>query len=514
MNSSILRPLAAWASRSPDLQVVECGTDSLTWRQLASASDQVAARVAARGINPGDRIAVIGRPSIDWAVAALGIIKAGAIICPLNERSGPAEIDQALGTLEPAVVVAAEAFRALIDGVAGPAGVEVDDLATFVHDDDGPAGAPVPVCTRADDDPVAILSTSGSTGAPKGVVFTHRSLLNAFFEWSLQEPGFLRARSLNVSSMAFGAGLLNGFLGPLVLGGSLIFLPNWDAGVALRLIRDGKVTHLGATTIFYEQMAADPDFADADLSSLTVAFTGGNPVTTELIAAWSAKGIGLRQVYGLTESQSNTTVPSVEMAIEYPESVGLGGVLNTFALKNADGADCEPGEPGEIWISGPGLAAGYWQDAEQTEAAFGGGWLRTGDVAVRDDAGRLTIVGRLKDIIISGGINIYAAELERTIAELDGVLEVAVIGVADDEFGETPAALVRTSGELTAGDIIEHCLARLARYKAPRYVEFLESPLPRTVSMKIKKGDLRSTYADLPDRTSKVAVPGRTLQTS
>ena len=302
-----------------------------------------------------------------------------------------------------------------------------------------------------------------------------------------------------------------------MLGGSLIFLPNWDAGVALRLIRDSKVTHLGATTIFYEQMAADPDFADADLSSLTVAFTGGNPVTTELINAWSAKGIGLRQVYGLTESQSNVTVPPIELAIDHPESVGLGGVLNTFALKDADGNDCKPGEPGEIWISGPGLAAGYWRDPEQTEAAFGGGWLRTGDIAVRDDAGRLTIVGRLKDIIISGGINIYAAELERTIAELDAVLEVAVIGVADDEFGETPAALVRTSGDLTAEEIIEHCLGRLARYKAPRYVEFLDTPMPRTASMKIKKGDLRAEYENLPDRSSKVSVlaaADKELQTS
>ena len=512
MNSSILRPLAAWAVRHADAPVVECGAEALTWREFAVASDQVAAHVAARGINPGDRIGIIGRPSLDWAVAALGIIKAGAIICPLNERSAAAEISQAIERLEPRIIVAAEAFRQQIDAAAGSSDAVVDDLASFAHpaDDD----RPVPVCTRSDDDPVAILSTSGSTGTPKGVVYTHRSLLDAFFEWSLQAPGFLRARSLNVSSMAFGAGLLNGFLGPLVLGGSLIFLPNWDAGVALRLIRDSKVTHLGATTIFYEQMAADPEFADADLSSLTVAFTGGNPVTTELINAWSAKGIGLRQVYGLTESQSNVTVPPIEMAIDHPMSVGLGGVLNTFALKDADGNDCEPGEPGEIWISGPGIAAGYWRDPEQTEAAFGGGWLRTGDIAVRDEAGRLTIVGRLKDIIISGGINIYAAELERTIAELDAVLEVAVIGVADSEFGETPAALVRTSGDLTAEEVIEHCLAHLARYKAPRYVEFIDTPMPRTASMKIKKGDLRSAYADLPDRASKVTVPVQELQTS
>ncbi|MCG7632671.1 AMP-binding protein [Gordonia McavH-238-E] len=508
MNHDILRPLSAWVIRQPDSPVIECGGSTLTRRELHDRSERVAESLAAQGIQAGDRVAIIGRPSADWAVVAVGIIKTRAVLCPLNERNGPVELSQAIAALEPSLIVAAEAFRTAVDAV-----VADRDIATPVTDLEAVAldTAPSTPVTRenltvAGDAPVAILSTSGSTGSPKGVVFTHDSLTNAFFEWCLQEPGFMRVRSLNVSSMAFGAGLLNGFLAPLVLGGSAVFLRDWNPRVALSLIRDSGITHLGATTIFYEQMASDPEFTDADLSSLTVAFTGGNPVTTELIRAWAAKGIGLRQVYGLTESQSNATVPTVEMAIHHPDSVGLGGILNTFTVRNADGNECAAGEAGEIWISGPGLAAGYWRDEQQTSANFVDGWLRTGDVAERDEDGLLRIVGRIKDVIISGGINIYAAELERVILELDGVLEVAVIGVADAQFGEAPAVLLRAGGGLSAQDVVTHCRSRLARFKAPRYVEFVADPLPRTAGMKIDKAPLRSRYADLPSWATPVSA--------
>ncbi|EON32588.1 fatty-acid--CoA ligase [Gordonia terrae C-6] len=508
MNHDILRPLTAWVIRQPDSPVIECNGATLTRRELHERSEQVADAIAARGIQPGDRVAIIGRPSADWAVVAMGIIKTRAVLCPLNERNGPVELSQAITALEPSLIVTADAFRPAVDAIVADRDntTPVLDLDTVALDT-----APLVTPTRetpetTGDHPVAILSTSGSTGSPKGVVFTHDSLTNAFFEWCLQEPGFMRVRSLNVSSMAFGAGLLNGFLAPLVLGGSAVFLPDWDPRVALSLIRDSGIIHLGATTIFYEQMAADPAFADADLSSLTVAFTGGNPVTTELINSWAVKGIGLRQVYGLTESQSNASVPTVDMAIHHPDSVGLGGILNTFTVRDADGNDCAAGEPGEIWISGPGLAAGYWRDEQQTNANFVDGWLRTGDVAERDEDGLLRIVGRIKDVIISGGINIYAAELERVILELDGVIEVAVIGVADEQFGEAPAVLLRADEGLSARDVVVHCRTRLARFKTPRYVEFLADPLPRTAGMKINKAPLRTRYADLPSWATPVSA--------
>ncbi|MCF8571321.1 AMP-binding protein [Gordonia sp. HY002] len=502
MNTSILRPLSAWAVRRPDELAVACDDTRLTWRELDAASTRAAAELAdEHQVAQHDRVAILGRPGTEWVVAALGAIRLGAVVCPLNERSGPADLAQSVAQTTPSVIVVADAFRA---GVAD-LDVPTTDLARVGRPEGSTATAPQ---VKVDgSDPVAVLATSGSTGAPKGVVFTHDSLASSFFEWCLAEPAFLHARALSVSSMAFGAGLLNGFLGPLVLGGSIVYLPEWDPSVALALIRDHDVNHLGATTLFYEQMAAHPDFDDADLSSLTIAFTGGNPVTADLIRQWGAKGIGLRQVYGLTESQSHVTLPTAELAMTHPDSVGIGGVLNEFDIVGADGASCGPDEPGEIVISGPGMAAGYWRNPELTEETFGGGQLRTGDIGVRDTQGRIRVVGRTKDIIISGGINIYAAELERVISEMPAVAEVAVIGVSDTEFGETPAALIRTvdGEELTSSDVVEHCRSRLSSYKAPRYVEFLADPLPRTAGMKIRKGLLRSDYADLPARGTRIS---------
>ncbi|MFM9378318.1 class I adenylate-forming enzyme family protein [Gordonia sp. VNK21] len=504
MNASILRPIAAWSARQPEEPAVADPAVALTWSEFDSASDRAALELAEAGVSRGDRVAILGRTGTAWAVTAMGVIKLGAIVCPLNERSGPADLAAAVSVTEPVLTVVSAALRASAEALPG---------ATLALEEIGrpePADRPLPAVRTDGADPVAILATSGSTGAPKAVVFTHDSLLSSFFEWCLAEPSFLHMRSLSVSSMAFGAGLLNGFLGPLVLGGSVAYLPEWDPAIALRMIRDEKVNHLGATTIFYEQMAAHPDFPDADLSSLTLAFTGGNPVTDELIRLWGDKGIGLRQVYGLTESQSQVCVPSIELSMSAPDSVGTGGVLNEILIVNADGEVCAPGEPGEITVAGPGVAAGYWRNDELTAATFGDGRLRTGDIGVRDDAGAIRVVGRTKDIIISGGINIYAAELERAIAELPDVLEVAVIGVSDNEFGETPAALVRTaeSSALTAAEVVQHCRESLSSYKAPRYVEFLAQPLPRTAGMKIRKGALRDEYADLPVRGERLSAAG------
>ncbi|MDN5913743.1 MAG: AMP-binding protein [Pseudonocardia sp.] len=492
-NTTVLDALHAWSVRRPDADALQDPDRSFTWRELTEAQDRAARRLVEAGVRPGDRVGVLGPLSADWAVAALGILRAGGVLCPLNERLGAFELSDVVERLSPTLFVVAEQHRATVADVRyAPDVVPLESVDAL-----GSAG-PLPDLPRDPSTPVCVIPTSGSTGLPKGVVYTHESLLGAFFEWTLQAPELLRGRALNVSAMSFAAGLLNGFLGPLVLGGSVVLLPRWNPQSALEIIRDERITAFAATTIFYEQMAALPAFAGADLSSLTVAFTGGNPVTAELIEAWSAKGVGLRQAYGLTESSSNVTFPTVDMAIRSPESVGQGGILTRLVVTDEDGAPCPPGEPGEIRISGPGVAAGYWQDKALTTATFGDGALRTGDVGVIDEHGALRIVGRTKDMIISGGMNVYAAEVERAALTLPGVVEVAVVGVGDDEFGETPALLLRTVDPVTEEAVLEHCRERLASYKMPRYVVFAPGPLPRTPSMKIDKAALRARYPDIP----------------
>lgn len=497
-NTTVVRALYTWSVRRPDVAPLRCGSDTLTWRELVRDMDRAAARLLAAGVRPGDRVALLGGMSLDWAVTALGAIRAGAVLCPLNERYPASELADVLRKTTPAVLVAGEAGREIAAQAAEPQpeGPLLLPMERFA--DGAPDGAGLPDLAADPSAPVCVIPTSGSTGLPKAVVYTHESLLGAFFEWSLQAPELLRATTLNISAMSFAAGLLNGFLAPLVLGGSVVMMPVWNAGEALRLIQEHRVTCIAATTIFFEQMAALPEFAGADLTSLAVVFTGGNPVTSALVEAWAAKGVGLRQAYGLTESLSMVTFPTVDLAMSRPETVGLGGVLTDVRITDADGAPCPAGTPGEICISGPGVAAGYWQDEPLTEATFGGGWLRTGDIGVRDDDGALRIVGRTKDLIKSGGMTIYAAEIERAVLELPQVLEAAVLPVPDTEFGETPALLLTASPGLTARDVVEHCRLRLAAYKVPRYVVFRDEPLPRTSSMKIDKRALRAAAAGIP----------------
>jgi fatty-acyl-CoA synthase len=363
------------------------------------------------------------------------------------------------------------------------------------------APAPSPVPNSAAADGLAVIAfTSGSTGQPKGSLLTHQAIMCALFEAALLEPAVLRCRALDVVSLAYLGGLVNSFLGPLVFGGSVVLVPKWDPALALELVERERVTAMSCTTIFYERMADDPSFATRDLSSVTLAIAGGSPVPVTLLQQWQSRGVVVRQGYGLTEGCSLVSLPSEDLAIAHPDVAGVGGILRTVRVVDEQGQECAAGEPGQIVIRGPGIAAGYWQDPDTTAHEFAGGWLHTGDVGTMEAGGGLRVVGRTKDVIISGGINIYAAELERVISEIDGVTEVAVIGVADDEFGETPAALVVATRPISGAEVVEHCRTRLATYKAPRYVEIVDEPLPRTAIGKIAKDGLRSAYADLPAR--------------
>ena len=356
-----------------------------------------------------------------------------------------------------------------------------------------------PVLRRPAGDQLAVIAfTSGSTGLPKGSKLSHGAMMSAIFEAVLQEPSMLRCRALDVTSLAYLGGLLNSFLGPLVLGGSTVLLPSWDSSEALRLISDEGVTLIACTTIFYEQMANDASFDHTDLGSLTVTIAGGSPVRVALLARWHARHVSIRQGYGLTEGCSLVTLPPSEVATARPELAGLGGILRDVRIVDDDDNEVPAGTPGQIVIRGPGIAAGYWDDPKTTADEFANGFLHTGDIGTIDESGGLQVVGRTKDVIISGGINIYAAELERVIGEVDGVLEVAVIGVADDQYGETPAALVVASRQLDPAEIVTHCRERLASYKAPRYVEFIDGKLPAHPSARSPSPSCGSATATFP----------------
>lgn len=495
---NIVSPISAWARREPATPALACDDVSLSRVQLDSAAGAAAARLAAMGAARGDRIVFAGGVSAGWAVFALGALRLGATVVPVNERLAAGEIAAILETTRPRLILTDDRrAQVCTDATVGLTDAPVvADVLTAVPDIGGRV-PPSEVDTDRDECAV-IVFTSGSTGRPKGVPLTHGTLIEAFFEWVLQEPALLRGHALNVTSLAFLGGLFNGFLAPLVLGGRTTMMSSWDPARALQLLRDEAITSMASTTIFYEQMAALPEFATAELPHLRIAIAGGNPVSRRILETWQARGVLLRQSYGLTEGCAVVSIPPPSVAATQLDAAGLGGILRRVAIVDSAGRPTPPGEPGEIVIKGAGLAAEYFENTEASAAEFVDGWLHTGDIGTLDEAGLLRIVGRLKDIIISGGLNIYAAELERSIAGLDGVDDVAVIGVPDDRYGETPAALIHGPGSHTEASVIAHCRRELAAYKAPRYVEFVETPLPRTTLGKIDKRVLEKRYGDLP----------------
>lgn len=507
MSGTVVDALTWWARTQPDQVAIDFDGEEVTYRELSTWADGVAADLRAADVVAGDRVGIVGVNSLEWCVAALGALKLGAIVTPFNHRMVARELGVLIGNCEPKVVYCDATTREAIDDVhaAGDSGFTVryvEDSVRPLRRGDHPAA---PRLAPDLDTPTAIVYTSGSTSTPKGVIFTHNTIAGVMHEWHLIEgvrPG--EPRQLMVLPLFGAPGFVWGLCRAVLHGGTLFLQPRLDAARALEIITAKKVTALLGPPIIFEQIAAQPMFADAELSSLTTAHVGGARVPVELLKTWQAKGVALRQIYGQTEIGGSATAMPREEALQHPEKCGWGGVFTKIRVVDADGADVPAGVPGEILLRGPGMTPGYWRNEEATRAALKDGWLHTGDIGVLDERGYLTFIDRHKDMIISGGINIAPLEIEMVLQDIPGVQEVAVFSVADNKFGETPAALIYAGSDLSAQDVVDWCNQRLADYKVPRYVVFTAEPLPRLASGKIAKRELRDSYADIPEKHPKV----------
>ena len=506
MSGTVIDALTYWSRTKPDLPAINFDGDVITYAELARWADGVAHDLAARGVQPGDRVGLVGANTLEWCAAALGALKVGAIVAPFNQRMLAGELTALVEDCEPTVVYCDEDLQSRLEEVRTAR--EGFSLAVFEQDVRpwGPrahAGYRTPIVDLKD--PTAIVFTSGTTGRPKGVIFTHASISGEMHEWSLMEPILPNGlRPLLVLPLFSAAGIVWGISRVTLQGGTLFLQPKFDPEKALRVLSEDKATTLTGPPILFDQISKVPGFTDADLSHLTTAHVGGARVPVDLLHAWQAQGVQLRQIYGQTEIGGSATAMPREEAAQYPDKCGWGGIFTKIRVVDAEGHDCAPHETGQILLRGPGMMPGYWRNEDATKATIIDGWLQTGDLGKLDENGYLTYVDRLKDMIISGGLNISPAEIETVVNRIPGVEEVAVISVPDAKFGETPAAIVKTSVPLTELDIIDFCNQNLADYKVPRYVVFVDEPLPRMASGKIAKRDLRDSYADVPDTYAKV----------
>lgn len=479
-----------WARSRPDVAALRLEDDRVTYREWNEWIDRVASVLIEAGVQPGDRVNACAANSLEYCTLAMAAMRARAIIAPLNTRFTRHELAEIVADQQPALIFADAGQAEKLADLGVPVRSMDKVAAQRAGSSTRPAADPQP------DDCVAIISTSGSTARPKGVMFSNRSMVNYATANGIEEPDLRHGGGvIIVAPLSTSAGMVQ-LVHYAVLGCTMYLEHVFEAERFLEILRDEPIVSFAGAPAFFERIAAAPGFAEADLSHIRIVTVGGARVTRELFDTWAGKGLTIRQSYGQTEAGGNSTVMPARYAADFPEKCGWGGMFTHHRIVDGEGNDLPAGEEGEILIRGAGMMMGYWNNSEATAATIRDGWLHTGDIGRVDERGLITFVDRIKDIIVSGGLNISAAEVERAVMEFPGVEEVAVIAAPCDRFQETPLAVVWALGGIDVPALIAHCNERLADFKVPRFVAVHDGPLPRLATQKISKPALREQYRD------------------
>ncbi|MBW8795275.1 MAG: long-chain fatty acid--CoA ligase [Streptomyces sp.] len=492
--------LGSWPARrarkTPHRTALVSGEEKTDYRTLYTRTTRLAHALRARGIRRGDRIAYLGpnHPAYLETLFAAGTL--GAVFVPLNTRLAAPEIAYQLADSGAKALLYGPSHAGLVAGLPGTSdvrtyvevGPEYEELLAAAADD--PVDEPV-----APDDTCIIMYTSGTTGRPKGAMLTHANLTWNAFNVLVDTDLIADERALVSAPLFHTAGLNMLTLPVLLKGGTCVLVEAFDAGTTLDLIERHRITFMFGVPTMFEQVARHPRWPAADLSSLRILTCGGSPVPTPLIAAYQARDLTFLQGYGMTEASPGTLFLDAEHAISKAGSAGVPHFFSDVRVLRPDLTPVDVGEPGEVMVRGPHVMPGYWGLPEETAASFADGWFRSGDAARVDEDGYVFVVDRLKDMIISGGENVYPAEIEDLLLAHPGIAECAVIGVPDEKWGEVPRAVVvpREGADLDPDEVLASLSGRLAKYKLPKSV-VLADELPRTASGKLLKSRVRKRY--------------------
>ncbi|WP_326628130.1 long-chain fatty acid--CoA ligase [Nonomuraea fuscirosea] len=461
-----------------------------TYRELCERVNRLASALAvSHGVRRGDRVAFLGvnQPSAVETFFAAGLL--GAVFVPLNTRLALPELRYVLTDAEPAVLVlGAERDGAGLPGRHLPAAGYEALLAS---------GSPEPIDEPVGlDDVCLIMYTSGTTGHPKGAMLTHGNLTWNTVNLLVDVP-LAHDEVVLISAPLFHIAALAQTLVPSVLkGGRVILEPSFDVERTFDLIESERVTVMFGVPSMFGFLTHSPRWDKADLSSLRHLLCGGAPVPEPLIRTYQERGLMFLQGYGMTEAAPGALFLGAERSVDKAGTAGVPHFFSDVRLVAPDGSPAAPGEPGELYVQGPNVMPGYWRRPEASaEVLSADGWFRSGDVGVADEDGYVRISDRIKDVIISGGENVYPAEVEGALYEHAAVAECAVIGVPDQKWGEVGKALVVPRPGATAApeELLKHLDGRLARYKIPKYVEFV-AELPKNAAGKLLKAPLRELY--------------------
>jgi acyl-CoA synthetase (AMP-forming)/AMP-acid ligase II len=490
------------AARTPDRPLAVHGDRVVTYGDMRDWSTQVAGGLAARGVGAGDVVALLSYNNLEFLATMFAANHLGAVAMPINWRLAAPELRFILEhsgaralVCGPELVALADA--ALADSDAAPARLAIADDAPDGWSrfaDLAADGAPPSRVPAGADDLHRLMYTSGTTGRPKGVMLTHANLAWKNFA-HVTEFGFTADDVGLACGPLYHVGALDLVTTTMIaVGATTVVHTAFDAAQVVDEIERSRVTTIWAAPAMVRAVLDVPGIETRDLSSVRVIIAGGEKMpipTIERIratfpSAWFA------DAYGLTETVSGDTFLDRAHTVSKLGSVGRPCQYLELEVWGEDGRPVPAGERGEVVLRGPKVFPGYWRDPEATAAAFRGGWFHTGDIGVLDDDGFLTIVDRLKDMIVSGGENIASSEVERVLHEHDAVVEAAVVGRPDERWGEVPVAFVAIGATttVTGDELVAHCRTQLARFKVPKDVVFVDA-LPRNPSGKVLKRELR-----------------------
>jgi len=469
-----------------------------SWRDLDSLVDRTASLLLSMlGAPEGERVAVLMRNNVEQIALQFACGRLGAIFVPMNWRLTGGELALVAQDATPRLIVFEADFAAVMPELAPFAGavIEFGELVERLD-----AAGPAPALPRTDPDaPMTLLYTSGTTGLPKGVIITERNAAASAANYGLGNRVGPDSVFLCDMPMFHTVGLFAMTRTSLQHGALMLLSTRFDAERTLARLRDPAlgITHFFCVPQMAQMLRLQPSYRVGDLARLTVFSTGGAPHAAAMIHRWLDEGVYMADGYGMTETGSGFGMPlDLAKIRQKAGSVGLPYIAMAVRVVDPEGRDVPVGEVGEIWMKGPGVSPGYWNQPEATARAFKDGWLRSGDVGRLDADGYLYLVDRSKDMFISGGENVYPAEVEAAILALDAVAHVAVIGTVDATWGEVGVAYIVTAPghSLDEAAVIAHCRSRIAAYKAPKVVKLVED-LPRTASGKVRKDVLRELHS-------------------